>query len=242
MRKDHPMSKKRWITKKEISDIIKAYSVRTDEFEQVGNDGYFFKSNYAKGYTISLRPEIQDGDVRTGRIIVSHTRNGGKRTFHDIWERDPDNRLRFVFRNPWDRLFADYDYIKDLEAQILELREAGQKLQEQREKCQGTSADTEHTETRIERLLQENISLRRENEDLRDHITALIEKNDRLLDSTKHNARGAGRKADPAHLASQVREVRSLLEAGKTATEVQRIMGISRSSFFRYKRLIQESQ
>lgn len=234
------MSRRKWITKKDIADIIRAYSVRTDEFEQVGNEGYFFKSNYTKGYTISLGPEIQDGNIKTGRIVVSHTKNGGKRTFQDIWEHDSDNRLQFVFRNPWDEPFSDYDYIKDLEAQILELKSYGQKLQEQLKRCQGASMDTGHTQVRTERLLQENSSLRHENEALRDQIAALTEKNNRLLDKTKHNARGAGRKADPQHLESQIKEVRALLEAGKTATEVQKIMGISRSSFFRYKRFIQE--
>lgn len=242
MRKDHSMSRKNWITKKDISDIIKAYSVRTNEFEQVGNEGYFFKSNYTKDYTISLGPEIQYGNIKTGRIVVSHTKNGGKRTFQDIWERDPDDRLQFVFRNPWDKPFADYDYIKNLEAQILGLKESGHKLQEQSERYQGASADIEHTQGYTERLLQENISLRHENKALRDQIAALTEKNNRLLDNTKHNARGAGRKADPQHLESQIKEVRSLLEDGKTATEIQKIMGISRSSFFRYKRFIQEPQ
>lgn len=240
MREDHFMSRRKWITKKDIADIIRAYSVRTDEFEQVGNEGYFFKSNYTKGYTISLGPEIQDGNIKTGRIVVSHTKNGGKRTFQDIWEHDSDNRLQFIFRNPWNEPFSDHDYIKDLEAQILELKRYGQKLKEQLKRCQGASMDTEHTQVCTERLLQENSSLRHENEALRDQIAALTEKNNRLLDKTKHNARGAGRKADPQHLESQIKEVRALLEAGKTATEVQKIMGISRSSFFRYKRFIQE--
>lgn len=193
------MAIKKWITKKEIADILKTYSVRTDEFEQIGTEGYFFQSRFTKGYTISFEPEIQHGTEKTGRIVISHSKNGGKRTFHDIWERDSNNKLQFMYRNPWNRPFSDYDYICSLEAQIIELKEAGQKLQSQ--------------------------------------LAALAKKNQELINGTKHNARGAGRKADPEHLEAQAREVQNLLADGKTADEVQKIMGISKSSFFRYKKL-----
>lgn len=235
------MPKKKWITKKEVSDIIKSYSVRTNEFEQVGDNGYFFKSNYAKGYTISLEPEIQHGDIKTGRIVVSHTQNGGKRTFQDIWERDPDSRLQFLFRNPWDRPFADHEYIRELEAQILELKEAGRKLQEQLEDHHGPLNDTRPAQGSPERkqLQQEIISLKSENKALQAQVAALTEKYERSLEKTRHNARGAGRKAAPAHLEAQARRVQKLLEDGKTSAEIQRIMGISRSTFFKYKKHLQ---
>lgn len=227
------MPRKKRITKKEVADILKSYSVRPNEFEQVGDDGYFFKSSYTKGYTISFEPEIQNGSVKTGRIIVSHTQNGGKRTFQDLWERDPDGRLQFVFRNPWNRPFADYDYIQELEAQISELKEYGLKLQEQLEKCPGSSP-LETTES----LKQELTILRSENEALRNQIVALTEKYDKLIKETKHNARGAGRKANPAHLEAQARKIQGLLDAGKTPVEVQKALRISRSTFFKYKKFL----
>lgn len=223
------MPRKKWITKKEVSDILKSYSVRTNEFEQVGDDGYFFKSNYTRGYTISLEPEIQ-GSIKTGRVVVSHTQNGGKRTFQDIWERDSDNRLQFKFRNPWDRPFADHAYIQELETQILELKEAGQKVQEQ------LAEHHEPPQGSPEQLQQEITSLKSENKALQAQVSALTEKYEGLLEKTKHNARGAGRKADLAHLEAQAQKVQDLLDAGKPAAEIQKALGISRSTFFKYKK------
>lgn len=224
------MPRKKWITKKEVSDILKSYSVRTNEFEQVGDNGYFFKSNYTRGYTISLEPEIQ-GSIKTGRIIVSHAQNGGKRTFQDIWERDSDNRLQFKFRNPWDRPFADHDYIQELEAQILELKEAGQKVQEQFGKSHESINSANPTPE-----FQELTELRIENEALRNQVTNLTKKYGELIKKTGHNARGAGRKADLAHLEAQAQKVQDLLNAGKPAAEIQKALGISRSTFFKYKK------
>ena len=65
---------KKWITKKEIEKLIRSYSVRPNEFEPFGTEGYSFKSRYAKGYTISLEQELQHGGEKTGRILVSHTK------------------------------------------------------------------------------------------------------------------------------------------------------------------------
>lgn len=227
------MSRKKWITKSEVINILRAYSVRTNEFEQVGSDGCFFKSKYVKGYSISISPEIQHGNVKTERIIVSHAQNGGKRTFRDIWGRDSDSGLQFLYRNPWDRPFTDYDYIQDLETQILELKEAGQKIQEQ------LAEHHEPPQRSPEQLQQEITSLKSENKALQAQVSALTEKYEGLLEKTKHNARGAGRKADPQHLNSQAKKVQELLDAGKTPIEVQKIMGISRSSFFKYKKSTQ---
>lgn len=226
------MSRKKWITKKEASDILKSYSVRTNEFEQAGDNGYFFKSNYTRGYTISLDPEIQR-DIKTGRVVVSHTQSGGKRTFQDIWERDADNRLQFKFRNPWDRPFSDHSYIQELEAQILELKEAGRKVQEQ------LAEHHEPPQRSPEQLQQEITSLKSENKALQAQVSALTEKYEGLLEKTKHNARGAGRKPDPQHLNSQAKKVQELLDVGKTPIEVQEALGISRSTFFKYKKFIQ---
>lgn len=233
------MGIKKWITKKEIADILKEYSVRTDEFERIGTDGYFFQSKYTKGYTVSVEPEVQHGSIRTGRVIVSHTQSGGKRTFQDVWERDAGNKIQFVFRNPWNKPLADYDHIRDLETQIFELKESGLKLQAQLEKCHEPAIDAKLTLETPEQLEQELTFLKSENKALRSQLDALTEEYDKLIKKTRHNARGAGRKADPAHLETQVKKVQDLLNSGHTPTEVQKIMGISRSSFFKYKKFTQ---
>ena len=142
-------------------------------------------------------------------------------------------KLQFVFRNPWDKPFTDHEYIKDLEDQISELKEYCLKLQERSEKCLGSSP-LETTGS----LKQELTILRSENESLRSQIAALTEKYDKLIKETKHNARGAGRKPNPAHLESQAKKIQDLLDAGKNPVEIQRIMGISRSSFFKYKKFL----
>lgn len=234
------MNNKKWITQKELSDLLKTYSIRTDEFEQLGNDDYFFQSKYVKGYALLIEPEIQYGTERTGRIIVSHTKNGGKRTFQDIWEYDQNNKLQFVFRNPWNKPFADYDYIHDLESQIAELREDCQKLQTQLvNQPKSVNEVSPHQESSAQ-MQQDHTFLKTENEALRLQIDSLTQKYQELINKTKHNARGAGRKPDPQHLQAQVKEVQNLLAAGKNADEIMKIMKISRSSFFRYKKFIKK--
>lgn len=227
------MGIRKWITKREIADILKAYSVRANEFEPFGNEGCSFKNKYLRGYILSIDQEFLHGNEKTGRIIVSHSRSNGKRTFRDVWQRDSEGKLQFVFRNPWDKPFTDHEYIKDLEDQISELKEYGLKLQERSEKCPGSSP-LEATGS----LKQELTIVRSENEALRSQIATLTEKYDKLIKETKHNARGAGRKPDPAHLESQAKKIQDLLDAGKTPVEIQKIMGISRSSFFKYKKFL----
>ena len=232
-------TQKKWITKKEIDKLLKSYSVRSNEFEPIGNKGCSFKSNYTKGYVISLEQEIQHGSEKTGRILVSHTRGNGKRTYCDIWERDSEGELQFIFRNPWNKPFADYDYIHDLESQIKELEKYGQemkKLIEQR----GVESVPEEVELQDDIYL-EVAALKSENEALHGRIESLEKENQKLINETKHNARGAGRKANTQHLEAQVQEVRDLLQSGKSPAEVQKIMGISRSSFFRYKKFIKNT-
>lgn len=227
------MPAKKGITKKELAYILKSYSIKKGEFELLGNEGLSFKSRFARGYVISFLPEIQHGDEKTGRIVVSHSRDGGKRTFQDVWGRDAGGRLQFLFRNPWDRPFTDYDYIKGLEIQIDELKEAGRSLQAQLKKCRAARAHPVHPE------LQGRVtSLEAENRELQERVKSLTEENQGLIKKTGHNARGAGRKADPQKLEARAQKVQELLADGKSAAEIQKEMRISRSTYFRYKKFI----
>lgn len=238
------MSMKKWVTKKEISDLLKAYSVRPDEFESFGDDGYSFKSRYAKGYVISFEPEIQHENVKTGRIILSHTKWDGKRTFQDIWGRDSNGKLQFFFRNPWNKPFADYDYIHDLETENKELKETGQKVitnQNIQKMFNERSQLLDRLSDLVKQTNEKIALLELENEALREKSAFLEKQNQKLINETEHNARGAGRKADPQHLKEQVAKVQSLIEEGKSISEIQQIMGISRSSYFRYKKFIENT-
>lgn len=78
----------KWITKKEISKILKTCSTQKDEFLPVKGKDYFYQSQFVKGYTIMISEEIEQGkhySEKTGRIIVSHTQWNGRKNFRDIW-------------------------------------------------------------------------------------------------------------------------------------------------------------
>ncbi len=218
------MGRRKWITKKEVDAILKTYSLHKDEFQPFGNDGYCYVSRYANGYMISIKQEIQYGIEKTGRILVAHTKGNGKISFNDIWERDSNGGFQFCFRNPLDVPLSDAFYIKDLEQQISGFKLAGRKL-----------------ETNLEELQLQAETLITENAKLREQVEALTAENQKLTAGFKHNARGAGRKPNPDQIEARVRKVQSLLDDGKTTAEIQKAMGISRSSVFRYKRLMKES-
>lgn len=225
------MSKRKWITKKGIATILKTYSIRKDEFQPFGNGGYCYVSRYTHGYMISITQELQHVTEKTGRILVTHTQGDGRITFNDIWKRDADGTLQFCFRNPQNIPPSDAAYIKDLEQQISELKSIGQKLEAQLKEYRSGQTEPQ----------PQTYSLMTENENLRKQVEALTAENQKRINNPKHNARGAGRKPDPEHLEAQAQKVRSLLATGKSTSEIQKIMGISRSSVFRYKKFIKGS-
>lgn len=98
-------------------------------------------------------------------------------------------------------------------------REIKQKLQnrlrELEAKCQELNNDTSCKNN------HENEILKAELEDLRA--------------KTQHNARGAGRKPS-AERAEAVKQVQQLLDAGASEQEIMKKMQISRATFYRYKR------
>lgn len=124
------MAVKKWITRAEIKELLKVYSVRTEEFREVTE--YTFLNKYIKGYMISIQEEFC-GHENTGRILVFHTQQGGKKTINDIWQRDKGGKLQFRFRNPQNCPVSDLDYIKDLEERNEELLQAGIQLKRQLE-------------------------------------------------------------------------------------------------------------
>lgn len=201
---------KKWITKSEIAQIINTYSIRKDEFDPVSNINYCYKSKLIKGYMLTLFEE-QNNIEKTGRIIVTHTQNNGKRTYIDVWEHDKDNNLQFRFRNLWNQPLSDAEYIKDLEQQLEELRHAGIKLQSQ---------------------LQENNKL------IIDTCEPIQQQEQH---KPKHNERGAGRKPSQERL-NAIEQMQTLLKSGMSEQDVMTQLGISRATFYRYKKSIRETQ
>jgi hypothetical protein len=225
--------KKKWITKSEILKLLKTYSIRKDEFQPVGESGYFFQSQIIKGYMIKISQdtiEAPDYFRKTGRIIVSHTQSNGKRTYVDVWERDRNDNLQFRFRNLWNQPLSDADYIKDLKKENEQLIQAGRKLQEQ-------LATIQH-----EYNVSHELIIDTNNEEevlyLRQQINDLEKKYQQLKNDTHiHNARGAGRKPSKERLHS-IDQVKNLLDSGCSDQDIMNLLKISRATFYRYKRSI----
>lgn len=198
---------KKWITKAEITKILNTYSVKNGEFISVDKTENFYKSQVVHGYIISIAEEKISGE-KTGRILVSHTRANGKRTYQDAWERDENGDLQFCFRNLWNQPFSDAECIRDLEEQIQQLKEAGRKLQEQLDNQKQITSEKTNTESQ------------------------------KLNTETKHNARGAGRKrlGESPKTIEKLNQVKELLDKGFEEQEIMEKLGISRATFYRYKK------
>lgn len=197
---------KKWITKSEIAQIINTYSIRKDEFAPVSNINYCYQSKLIKGYIITLSEE-QNNIEKTGRVIVMHTQDNGKRTYTDVWERGKDNSLQFRFRDLWNQPLSDAEYIRDLEQQIEELKQAGIKLQSQ---------------------LQENHKL------IIDTFEPIQQQEQY---KPKHNERRAGRKPSQERL-NAIEQMQELLESGISEQDIMSQLKISRATFYRYKKSI----
>lgn len=197
---------KKWITKSEIAQIINTYSIRKNEFDPVSNINYCYQSKLIKGYMLTLSEE-QNNIEKTGRIIVTHTQNNGKRTYIDVWEHDKDNNLQFRFRNLWNQPLSDAEYIKDLESQIKELKKAGKNIKAQLQKNQKLINDTH------EPIQQQKQS------------------------KPKHNERGAGRKPSQERL-NAIDQMQTLIKSGISEQDIMNKLGISRATFYRYKKSI----
>ena len=232
--------KKKWITKLDITKILKTYSIRKDEFQPVGNQEYFFQSQIIKGYTIKISQETIDSPDyfrKTGRIIVSHAQSNGKRTYVDVWERDQNGDLQFRFRNLWNQPLSDADYIKDLEEKNEQLRHAGRKLQKQLSEFLSGNCLNYDEQGNSHKLINdffaesEIIRLQKQLDDLEEKYQKL------KFDTQVHNARGAGRKPSQERL-NAIKKVSILLESGCSDQDIMDNLGISRATFYRYKKSI----
>lgn len=228
--------KKKWITKSEILKLLKTYSIRKDEFQPVGESGYFFQSQIIKGYTIKITQEtIEAPDYfrKTGRIIVSHTQSNGKRTYVDVWERDRNDNLQFHFRNLWNQPLSDADYIKELEEKNDQLLQAGRKLQDQLSTIQTYSGERNSSHKLII-----DTDIEEDKANLLKQLDDLKKKYQKLKDDTfVHNARGAGRKPSKERL-NAIELVKTLIETGCSDQDIMNQLGISRATFYRYKKSI----
>lgn len=241
---------KKWILKKEITAILNMYSIRKDEFEAIEKEGfeYYYKSKFTRGYYIHISQEIEKGgkdicDIETGRIIVTHIKANGKITYNDIWERDKEGKLEFLFRNPWNQPFSDGEYIKDLKEDVEKMREQYRKLiddtkyKELKAEKKKLEMELDEKDKKYNELEEQYQRLISEKESLKKELEKLKSENQKLKSEKKHNARGAGRKPSQERI-NAIKEVQQLLESGTSEHEIQKQLGISRSTFYRYKRNI----
>jgi len=234
---------RKWITKAEITKILNTYGMRQNEFEPIEKLDYCYKNIYTKGYIITILEEENYGE-KTGRILVSHSRGDGKRTYNDIWERDKNGNLQFCFRNLWNQPFSDSEYIKDLEEQIQQLKSAGQKLQEQLNSQKQIVSEKINLE--YQKLKDENKTLHTLLENANQEKTELLEqistlkKSQKLNNDTTRNPRHAGRKklGESPKTIEKLEQVKSLLEKEWGEQEIIKKLEISRATFYRYKKSI----
>lgn len=232
--------KKKWITKSEIEKILKTYSTHKDEFQPVGTQEYFFQSRIIKGYTISIiqeKSESEEYSEITGRIIVSHTQWNGKKTYNDIWQRDSSGIIQFFCRNLWNQPISDADYIREIEEKNVQLRMDIIKLQEYLSEVHSDSGKQNNSYKLIKNTDSESEITRLQNQ--LDDLNAKYQK--LKNDTNVHNARGAGRKPSQERL-DAIGQVESLLESGYNDQDIMNRLGISRATFYRYKKSIREMQ
>ena len=185
------LMKKKWITKKEIEQILRAYSVYKNEYEPTDREFHYRNRGFSRGLGCYISIEKDTSSKNYSRILVKHSDSKGFYTFIDVWEEDKDGSLFWKYRNPVNVPLSDAAYIKDLEEEAQRMREEYRKI---------TSLT---------------------------HIK---------------NPRGAGRKPDFENRKKKAAEVRKLMEAGKTNSEIMSITGMSRSSVFRYKKIIKKDE
>lgn len=165
---------KKWILNKDIYKILRMYSVTNGEFEEFGKVDYAYRSKLINGYHISISQEF-NGNDKTGRIIVSHSKSNGKYMYFDVWVRDENNVLVFESRNLKKVSPTEADVIEELKKENKELKEAGRKIQH----------ELKETRAQLEGLLEKNqilnYDISSESVDMKNKYDELKEEYDKLI-------------------------------------------------------------
>ena len=142
-----------------------------------------------------------------------------KAAWNDLEELE--NRL-FQMDGQNNQNFKESSLYKQMIQEINKLKEAN-KLYENREKRDSRIKNKQVEQ--IEKLQEENNTLKQKCQKL-------------INDTSVHNARGAGRKLQSKEKTDEiVNKIQSLLEQGKKEKEICEIMKISRTTYFRYKKI-----
>lgn len=163
---------------------------------------------------------------------MTHTQWNGRKTFHDIWLRDYGS-LRFRFRNLSDEPPSyNWAYIRELDEKIKQLSLRITELEKQSLSVQEMS---QQSELPIDGTINEAAYRQ-----MQERIKLLEEENQLLKEKTKHNARGAGRKPS-SNRSDAIRQLNELICLGYNEKEIIEKLGISRTTFFRYKKELKDN-
>ena len=199
------------LTKTQKAFIIRAYCVTKAEYTEKSPDFY-----YHQGLHAGLK--ISKSETEPDTVIVTRTDGHGKIRFRDRWILEPDGTPCFLSSNPADVPLSDIQVIKDLEAEIVRLKQEGAKWKEIASLSKSNS-DT-HDEDYIVKLKAENQALK----------AKLYELEAKISRKGK-----AGRKENMERKETLRDHIDKLIHAGMREKEICAKLGISRATFYRYR-------
>ena len=199
------------LTKTQKNQIIKAYCVTKAEYEEKAPDFY-----YHRGLHCSLK--ISKSETEPNTVIVTRTDGHGRIQFRDRWILEKDGTPCFLTSNPANVPLSDVQIIKDLEQEIVLLKQEGTKLKEIAS-ISNSNSDT-HDEDYIVNLKVENQALK----------AKLYE-----LEAKMSRKGKAGRKENMERKETLRDHIDTLIHAGMHEKEICVKLGISRTTFYRYK-------
>jgi len=230
------MSRQKWITKAEIKEILKMYSVRPDEFEHIEKLECHYKSKYAKGYVIAINPEELKGKnvtEQTGRILVQHCTSSGDIMHTDIWERTRDgNKMQFLCRQEKGNLPDSAAYVNDLREELERLQRKNKDLQQLLDANMNKTTDADAAEQG--KLLDTAINQR-------DYYKELYQNLKKEMDKKKENV-GRKKRGETDASREVLETVRNVLNNDPENKEPWKTIGIGRATYFRYKKLVQDEK
>ena len=200
------------LTKTQKNQIIKAYCVTKAEYEEKAPD--FF---YHRGLHCSLK--ISKSETEPNTVIVTRTDGHGRIQFRDRWTMEKDGTPCFLTSNPANVPLSDVQIIKDLEQEIVLLKQEGTKLKEMA--SLSNSNNDIVAEKRIDILKSENQALKAEISELEGKL---------------HRKGKAGRKENAERKEALHNQIDNLLHARMDEKKICAKLGISRATFFRYKK------
>ena len=126
--------RRKWITKAEERQILRAYERYAGEFQPYEDVEHFYEIPGVRKVTgriagIRFEKEPKPMIGKNARIFVHHTDGKGLIMFIDVWERDKDGKLLWKYRNPANLPLSDREVIKEYEREIEYLEELVKKLQ-----------------------------------------------------------------------------------------------------------------